>query len=64
MTVNMAKKVLPQQAADIDAIVAEYRQKWEASSDVALADKIIIQDSTTLSSEKSQSQDEVNETQH
>ena len=51
MTANMAKKVLPHQAADIDAIVAEYRQKWESNSDVALADKIIIQDSSPPSNE-------------
>lgn len=41
-TVNMAKKVLPHQGADIEAIVADYRSKWEANSDIALAGKIII----------------------
>ena len=51
MTVNMAQKMLPHQSADISTSVAEYRQKWEARSDVDLAEKIIIQD-TPLPSEK------------
>ena len=46
MTVNMAKKMLPHQCADIDAIVAEYRNKWEANSDIDLAKKIILQNSS------------------
>ena len=31
-TENMAKKVLPHHAADIEAIVTEYLQKWEETS--------------------------------
>lgn len=48
LTVNMAEKTLPHQQADIDAIVAEYRNKWEASSDIALAKKIIMQNPSPL----------------
>ena len=57
----MAKKVLPRQEGDIDAVVAEYRQRWEANMDAALADKIMVQEnqSAHFSREKSsQSQDE------
>jgi hypothetical protein len=37
----MAKKVLPQHAADIETVVAEYAQKWETSDNVDDADAII-----------------------
>ena len=47
MTVNMAKKILPHHSADIDAIVAEYVSEWEACSDITLAEKIIIQHSSS-----------------
>lgn len=35
----MAKKVLPHQAAEIETIVAEYLQKWEASDDTDLTNE-------------------------
>ena len=35
----MAKTVLPQHAADIEAIVAEYLQKWEETSSKNTADE-------------------------
>ena len=47
MTVNMEKKILPHHSADIDAIVAEYVSEWEACSDITLAEKIIIQHSSS-----------------
>ena len=38
-TENMAKKVLPHHAADIEAIVTEYLQKWEETSSKNTADE-------------------------
>ena len=57
LTVNMAKKMLPHQGADIDAIEAEYRSKWEASSDIALAKKIIKRSPPPPSEERLESEE-------
>ena len=55
LTVDMAKMMLPHQTLDIDSIVAEYRNLWEGSADMALAEKIIMKSSDEKSSDPTQS---------
>lgn len=56
LTVDMAKAMLPHQTLDIDSIVADYRNLWEGSMDMALAEKIILKPSDEKRSDPTQFQ--------
>ena len=53
---DMAKVMLPHQTLDIDSIIAEYRNLWEGSTDMALAEKIILEPSDEKPSDPTQFQ--------